>query len=249
MKLKSYFSVSVGEAIERARQELGADAMLLNSRKLTAEQRHLGSYEVVFGVTGELPPQKKPQAGVASTPTVEAPGADALAREMAEIRKQLETVTQSISSANLSGHLNEPRRPELQELQQCLLDGGFSHALAEELMGAAEMRAIGDPFARQVRTPGTEHIEKSLVAEIDRRLEMSPELGKRGADRRIVMLVGPPGAGKTTTLVKLAVKYGYRHVEGGRRRAIGIVRAHHWHRIRRGALDSWLESNAGRKPR
>jgi len=208
MKLKSYFSVSVGEAIERARQELGADAMLLNSRKLTSEQKHLGSYEVVFGVTGDFPPPKMTQAGTPCTQASEAPGTDVLAREMAEIRKQLETVTQSIAGANFPGSLNAPRRPELQEVHQRLLDADLSKPLADELIGAAELRAIGDPFDRQLSSPSMENIEKSLVAEIDRRLAVSPELGKRGADRRMVMLVGPPGAGKTTTLVKLAVKYG-----------------------------------------
>lgn len=33
-------------------------------------------------------------------------------------------------------------------------------------------------------------------------------LGRPGCDRRVVALVGPPGAGKTTTLVKLAARYG-----------------------------------------
>jgi flagellar biosynthesis GTPase FlhF len=35
-----------------------------------------------------------------------------------------------------------------------------------------------------------------------------PTLGRAGSDRAIVALVGPPGVGKTTTLVKLAARYG-----------------------------------------
>lgn len=37
---------------------------------------------------------------------------------------------------------------------------------------------------------------------------VDPTLGRRGAARAIVTLVGPPGGGKTTTLVKLAARYG-----------------------------------------
>ncbi len=33
-----------------ARQELGSDAMLVNTRRAPAESRHLGEYEVVFGL-------------------------------------------------------------------------------------------------------------------------------------------------------------------------------------------------------
>ena len=37
---------------------------------------------------------------------------------------------------------------------------------------------------------------------------MSPQLGRQNARKRVVALVGPPGVGKTTTVVKLAVRYG-----------------------------------------
>jgi flagellar biosynthesis protein FlhF len=39
-------------------------------------------------------------------------------------------------------------------------------------------------------------------------LTVSSELGKPGPGAKIAALVGPPGVGKTTTLVKLAVTYG-----------------------------------------
>ena len=38
--------------------------------------------------------------------------------------------------------------------------------------------------------------------------EVDATLGRRGAGRAVVALVGPPGVGKTTTLVKLAARYG-----------------------------------------
>src|SRR5947199_8096114 len=59
MRLKSYFAQSIGEALESAREELGPDAMLLNSRKTSPEQSYLGEYEVVFGITGNPPAAKK----------------------------------------------------------------------------------------------------------------------------------------------------------------------------------------------
>jgi hypothetical protein len=54
MKIKSYFASTVEEAMAQARQELGPDAMLVNSRKSSLETRHLGTYEVVFA--GDMPP-------------------------------------------------------------------------------------------------------------------------------------------------------------------------------------------------
>jgi flagellar biosynthesis protein FlhF len=54
MRIKSYFTDSVEEAIEEARVELGPDAMLMNSKKTEPELRALGEYEVVFGVTSDV---------------------------------------------------------------------------------------------------------------------------------------------------------------------------------------------------
>jgi flagellar biosynthesis GTPase FlhF len=54
MRIKSYFTDSVQEAIEHARIELGPEAMLMNSKKTEPELRALGAYEVVFGVTSDV---------------------------------------------------------------------------------------------------------------------------------------------------------------------------------------------------
>jgi flagellar biosynthesis protein FlhF len=47
-----------------------------------------------------------------------------------------------------------------------------------------------------------------VAEELESRIRVEPLLGRSEARSRIVALVGPPGAGKTTTLVKLAVNYG-----------------------------------------
>ena len=214
MKLKSYFAKSVGEAIERARGELGPEAMLLNSRKLSAEQMHLGTYEVVFGVASEVLPARKAQAPVqAAAPSQ----SDNFASEMAEIRRQLETMKQSIASGSAApaGRFHPPIRPELEMLRHDLVDGGFSHALTAELIEAADkqLRAELNPFGpnsgyKNLNLPDPQTAERALLAHVESRFTVNAELGKPNSNRKVVMLVGPPGAGKTTTLVKLAVNHG-----------------------------------------
>src|SRR6185369_16031251 len=50
--------------------------------------------------------------------------------------------------------------------------------------------------------------ERALKEEISKRFTVEATLGRGPAQPRIAALVGPPGSGKTTTLVKLAVNYG-----------------------------------------
>ena len=44
MRLKSYFAGTVEEALNQAHQELGPDAMLVDSRRAGREASHLGEY-------------------------------------------------------------------------------------------------------------------------------------------------------------------------------------------------------------
>lgn len=50
MRIKTYFAGTVEAAIDLASRELGGDALLLAARAAGADTRHLGAYEVVFGL-------------------------------------------------------------------------------------------------------------------------------------------------------------------------------------------------------
>lgn len=293
MRLKSYFAPSVDEAIERARTELGPDAMLLNSRKIAAEQAHLGAYEVVFGITGETLQRKPapapggprpsafavghaarsaaasaaaaPAASVAPaasaapktapapivlpvpaapvqaiSPRVDlaaltaAPGAapakpgkrqarksatrakssaekpakpapansakPVIADELAELRKQIQAVQKSLVTTGSDTRSAAEQAASEEEVFQQLVNFDFSERVAKRFVETARVGS-GD-------TSSTARLAGILVDEINARFDVSPRVGREGSDRRVVMFVGPPGAGKTTTIVKLAVKLG-----------------------------------------
>ena len=54
MKLKSYFTDSIQDAVESARLELGPDAVLISSNRTGADLKDLGAYEVVFGLAAAM---------------------------------------------------------------------------------------------------------------------------------------------------------------------------------------------------
>jgi len=193
--------------MERARQELGPDAMLLNSRKNAPEHQHLGAYEVVFGISGETLPK------TAATPVASKPRTlnDPVAQELAELRKQIETVRQSISlPRTAAAPSNTLRAPELDTLHDHLVGAEISSAFTEDLISTVEARLGRNNNGLDLMDSSvkTDRLHAEVRKELENRFEVKPELGVADSERKIVMLVGTSGAGKTTTLIKLAIRYG-----------------------------------------
>jgi flagellar biosynthesis protein FlhF len=174
MKLKSYFSGTVEAAMELARKELGEDALLVNARPATPETQSLGAFEVVFGVVPKPPGSAEPPAAAAGNPHL-----DQLAREVADLKREIERMAQSLRGARMFGAppaaADEPAR--------------YSHLIEAELGAALAW-----------------HVARG--APLENLFEVDAALGRPGAERSVVVLIGPPGAGKTATLVKLAARYG-----------------------------------------
>jgi len=227
MRIKSYFADSVQEAIEKARIELGPDAMLMNTKKTDFELRALGSFEVVFGLPGQAAASKPrlhvkptgpayPEAGSAApadTPdSVPPPGE--VAHELADLRRQIETVKRSMNRQQRAGTPpQETPSRAVENICARLMAADISEDLAQEIAEAVELQAFAwkqspTRAARDFEMIPSETLELALSAELARRFQVSPELGKPGGKQKIVMFTGPAGAGKTTSLIKLALRCG-----------------------------------------
>lgn len=179
MRLKSYFAGTVESAMALASQELGPEAMLVHSRRASGDGRRLGEYEVVFadGVDGEGPALTG-RTELARTP-------EQLSDELSELRRQIERMSANFVRSSFAGpgRLNDGAAQAL----SLLLDAGVGAEIAEELAGT--------------------ELEGGWRQAAEQRIRFDATLGRPGKSRRIVALVGPPGGGKTTTLVKLAARY------------------------------------------
>jgi flagellar biosynthesis protein FlhF len=185
--VKSFFAASIPDAMEQARRELGSDALLLNSREAPPEARHLGDYEVVFGAWPEM---------VGPAPVAPAP-----VSRMDELHQRIHEIRQMIGRI---GPTFAARPTDDPGVARALTDAGVEIELARSIQQAVRKR-LSKHAVLDITRPhvASDHEPQSWLAatadELGSRFEVTAEIG------RITALIGPPGSGKTTTLVKLAV--------------------------------------------
>ena len=190
MTLKSFFGTGIKAALDRARMEMGPEAMLVSSRPAPPEARHLGDYEVVVATTDRPEPATAPPERIGRP--------EPLASGMAQLEKKLDQVAAAIALAALG----DPARAGSAEVPE---------ACAALVRNEVDPELVGQIAAR-LRAPGSgvsaAEIGLALRAEVAGRLKVDATLGQPDGRPRVVALAGPCGSGKTATLVKLAVRFG-----------------------------------------
>ena len=192
MHVKSFFAATVEAALAEGSRELGPEALLVESRKAPPEAQHLGAYEVVLAVASR-PPGTAPGAAAGS-------GGAPFARELAELRRQMDAMQRTIAHAAVA-------RP--QWLAPSSATAALYTALVEREVDPSIAGQIAEAVAKRLGEGAgdTRRAFDLAACELASRLAVDATLGGKG-ERVVAALVGPPGAGKTTTLVKLAVAYG-----------------------------------------
>ncbi|GAB4072539.1 flagellar biosynthesis protein FlhF [Barrientosiimonas marina] len=201
MKVKKYVAPSMPEAMDRIRKELGSQAVILNSRDVFRggflglfKKRHI---EVIAALDPQPQPEsqhenhhKKEAAAVTKTTDKQTPSKnDPVLNEVKQLRKLVET--QTADGADYP--------PDYQVIYHHLLAQEVDEKLAQNLME----NVIRDHETNNGLLEDQERIWQDVSSEIERQLSTL----NHGTDlqgQQIIQFVGPTGAGKTTTIAKIA---------------------------------------------
>ena len=191
MKIKSYFAGSVEQAIQQARQELGTEAMLVTSRRAAADVRHLGAYEVVFGM---------PDSAENLAPRPQTKG---LSAELQVLRAQLEDIKRVLQLNNARAQGSDP---ELDQLFHDLTAADLDHNLVRHIADQVSNLWQAVPPAQR-SSDGTELLRGLAEECIRKKLRVAARTKSDEPEiNRLLVFIGPPGAGKTTALAKVAIQ-------------------------------------------
>jgi flagellar biosynthesis protein FlhF len=219
MKIKRYTAASMRSALDQVRAEQGPDAVILSSRRIPEGievvaavdyDETLMSYARAQRPTPPVQPVAEPAAVAVPVavvaPTVTparpvakpvansgvAPGVMDMRRELQDMRQMLESGLASLSWKDR--RVSDPLRVRVLEDLSAL-------DIAPDV--AMKLAALA-PRNTRLRDPA--HIPAALLA---KHLPLAAD--RTVSEGGVVAIVGPTGAGKTTTIAKLAARWTLRH--------------------------------------
>lgn len=233
MQVKRYVANSFAEALIQAKQELGTEAMIVESKKLRVGgllgffRREVTELTVAFdqSTLKKAPPRSyasssAPAAASVTQPqtagpkTVQAPAAPP-APAAVPAQSGATPVPAPLPVHNLASLEREIAALRTVVARMADRSGsdahppdlqGFSRLVYDGLVGRGADEAAAYEIAQRVWTGGSEG-QDTLRQELQRMLGPAAPIQARPGERRVIALVGPTGVGKTTTLAKLAARF------------------------------------------
>jgi flagellar biosynthesis protein FlhF len=223
MRIKRFFARDIREAIRLVREEQGPDAVILSNRQVDGGVEIVAAVDYDANLVSDLAintgsgaaagpaeqpapdrPSKRPGADVTPPPAPDRDPAPTRVEwsqdpALVEMRRELEDMRGLLEHqlAGLAWGERARRHPQQTRLLRLLMESGFSPALCEDTVS----RIPDDIDFLQAR--------RLALGMLARRLPVTDDDILRGGG--VVVLVGPTGVGKTTTVAKLAARFALRH--------------------------------------
>lgn len=204
MRIKSFNGANMSEAMDKVRRELGEEAIILATQDLPNGEAQVtaaierndpeppqvvarksngwaSDWDSDWRLEAEQPHEKKKPTG----PKI------IKKKKVAEVA-EAKVEVQSTAPTETSSDEEEPKAikatPKVQTLVQAMAFHGVPTLLAERI-------------CRTALAADTDDLTLALAASLDHHFSFSPSFSNK---KRPLMLVGPPGVGKTMTIAKMA---------------------------------------------
>jgi flagellar biosynthesis protein FlhF len=198
MRIKKVIANSYGEALGRVKSELGENAMVLSTRSIKFNKdQDAGQCSSLVEITAVLDRDShRETVAVAEKISSEKEWAPVdKGGEIRELRTLITSLMTQTDKAKSMG-LNEALLPVYEKLIGRGVDDRVATRMFETIH-EREQREEGDPFI------GESHLAEVMKGAV----KCEGPIQLESAGPKVVALVGPTGAGKTTTIAKLAARF------------------------------------------
>lgn len=214
-----YYANDMQEALAKIKKELGSDAIILSSKRVHSKGGIFGFlspkvYEVIAEYDPKSMVRERPKTVKAVKPDTQPLKSDKIDKavkqaELAEKRSEKKAVEQLDNKIDQLSEIIQNFSTKFEYLKK---DVTYDYEpQVENILIRLMERDVEEEYAHEICTKVTELMEKKQVSHIEALDHLLreiigeiEEIEPNKFERRVVMIVGPTGVGKTTTLVKLA---------------------------------------------
>jgi flagellar biosynthesis protein FlhF len=209
MRIKRYEAPTIPRAMAQVKRELGSEAVILQVKK----RKKFGPFlfprrevvEVVAGTNVNVAERYTPDQIAGREPVADSAALD-YQLKVKEMKGELDRLRTALGRIMAERHLKAPARfrGRAAQLHQYLVDRGVEDELAQRLIcllqeAKSELESEGLGTAQLL----LDHYAKKLHG----LFTIGGQIQATARERRMVVMVGPTGEGKTTTIAKLAANY------------------------------------------
>ncbi|MGM0472466.1 MAG: flagellar biosynthesis protein FlhF, partial [Bacillota bacterium] len=192
MEVKRYRGENMQEAMFKVKADLGADAIILHTRKFKK-----GGFFGLFGkqmveVIATLEEQSREQSQSAEP--------DQLQTELSQVKEMMGTMLSELEKSQTDAAYNNLPQ-HLKEAAESLVACGVKESIVADIFST-----VTEEFNLQEIEEESD-VNQVLSDIIKERIAPAAPIKIDGVGSKVVALVGPTGVGKTTTIAKLAANF------------------------------------------
>ncbi len=215
MNLKTFRVENMAEAMQVIKKEIGPDAVILSSRQVRKKSGLMGVFskkeiEVIAGYDEEpdrpmsfrsMVTHSVAESSVKKPPAAIRPVEDTSVQDsIDELKSMIEALAQQVNSPAQELPADKRYSPDVMELYRQLREKEIDEETADEICAKTqEVCAVKHTSAQEVA--------ESMMLDI---LGTPHPIEATKYKQKVVMIIGPTGVGKTTTLAKLAYTLVYK---------------------------------------
>ena len=220
MNMLSFLGETPTKALRKAQEECGEEAIVISTKKISDPKSKKNMYEVIVALEEDDKPVKKSNTFTKKIVSEKQESGSGFSAKVYDFKEEILKMQDAIEQVQKS--IWDPKSqlydltipPEFINMYNLFESNEFDQEMTYTIMKKTIKQL---PFSLKSNPSKINDFFKLILRRI---IPIKHEIPLRKHQRKIMMMVGPTGVGKTTTIAKLAARYAYKLGENYK---VGVV--------------------------